>query len=422
MKQYRRIAEQAAIEPDNFDNELYVAADTTITLYDEGEKMIGEAHYDDDQWTNIGDAVLDSLDESDTDIKQLEQAETVYLGLDAPADSIAGMDTSDLDEHIRMIHDGSPFDEQVMDHEYLDGVCNDCGSDMDFLVADPEKEGLDVYMYNCDDCGNTGHYFGGQETEDGSVTVRAEITSTDAVASTAVDIRDNASFTAFDLDQYKEREETERVAVTDPGQLDASITIPEGGTVRIYPVDAPHDVESVREEEIVYEQTKGDLVQTTVGEVLTDAAEEESIVHEYLSQLDDDHSITIDLEAPADKPNGFAQERFNHSKYMDPLETATFVENQSMRRLDGTVESLLTHVLHDYGQEWKGDAALKHMKGGRPPIVPASTEHAVEEQLENPNFGLIIEDQTGGSDIDEPSNDTYTKIIDESTLTFKRQE
>lgn len=420
MQPHQRIYEQAAIEPEHLANDLHVVDETTVMLYDEDDEVIAETSYDEESWTTIGDAVVDSLEDASKDVDALDAAETVYLALEAPADSIAGMDTQGIDEHIRATYDGTPFDQDVMEHEYMDGTCNECGGDADFIVADPEKEDLDVYMYNCDDCGNTGHYFGGQESEDGAVTVRTEITDQDALEGTGVDIRDNASFTAFDLDMYDEQIETERVAVTDPGQLDAPVTVPDGGTVRVYPVDADHDVESVREEEIAYEHESETMTQTTVGELLEDAAMAEPVLASYLEELGNGRSLTVDLEAPADRPNGFAQERFDHSKYMDPLKTATFVENSSMRRLDGTVENLLTHVLHDYGQEWKDETDLKHMKGGRPPIVPSSTEATVKEHLKEPNFGLIVHDQTGGSDIEEPASGTYTKMIDESTVVLNQ--
>lgn len=422
MHEYQQIREQAAIDPESLDNEMYVAAGTEVTLYDEDETVLAATSYDEQQWTTIGDAVLDSLDDEEIDATALDQAETVYLGMEAPGDSIAGIDSSGLDEHIRILEEGSPYSQDAMEHEYLEGVCDDCGSDMDFMVADPEKEDLDVYMYNCDDCGNTGHYFGGQESEDGAVTVQARITSTEAVESTGVDIRDNASFTAFDLDMYEKQLETERVAVTDTGQLDARVLAPEGSTIAVYAVDADHDVESVHDDEIIYETEIDEQTQTTIDAVLTDAMAVSPEVGDYIDQLGDGRSITIDLEAPATAPNGFSQERFEHSKYMDPVETATFVENQSMRRLDGNIEALLTHVLHDYGQEWKDSDTLKHMKGGRPPIVPDSTEKTVKQHLDDPNFGLVIEDQTGGSDIEEPDNGTYTKVIDESVLQFEHQE
>ncbi|MDY6777777.1 MAG: hypothetical protein SVU32_03865, partial [Candidatus Nanohaloarchaea archaeon] len=99
--------------------------------------------------------------------------------------------------------EASEVSQDVMAHEHREGMCNHCGAEMDMVVAQPGEEDLDVYLYECDACGNEGHYFGGEETEDGAVTVWSEFTDRDSLTR-EVDVREGAKLTVYDLGDVPE--------------------------------------------------------------------------------------------------------------------------------------------------------------------------------------------------------------------------
>lgn len=332
--------------------------------------------------------------------------------LDA-ADADTDIDGEGLEDYGRV--DGveySPLSQEVMEHEYREGICNWCGGDMDFLVADPETDDLDIYLYNCDDCGHSGHYFGGQEHEDGGVVIDATITDRDELQSATADLREGAEVIVYDLDEMEDPDRTERAAVTGIDYLDAPVQLSDGVTFRVYPVDGPHDVETVWDDEVVYEKVVERSEATTVGGLLDRIVEDDpSLAHELAAYVaDEDRSLTVELEVPQTVPGGFDERMFDHYKEIGPLEAARIHSHNASRDSDITVEELLKQAVRSK----TGGYDVGTLKGGKHLAVPEDTRDEIWAQLEEPNLGLHIQDMTGGSDVDGIEEGSYAKLVDHS--------
>jgi len=175
-----------------------------------------------------------------------------------------------------------------MEAEYVDTACNHCGHAMETLRTGHADDDLDVYMYDCGDCGNEGVYFGGEDSEDGAVTVWTEFTEREDLTR-EIDIRGGAQIEVYDLG----------AGATGPDQYDDTSTI-----------------------------------------------------------------FSMELE--------------------DGWKT----------RPDGLVNRLLD----------------------RPVPLTEDVRERLEGQMEDPNMGVVIQDPTGGSDVEFDEDDAYLKVVDEAQV------
>lgn len=188
---------------DQVDLEKRMHADegATVAFYGEDdEEPIAHLTYDEDSSTSVREAMVEAVADDAEAAEELreyvEGDEMVRMQMRDDADGATDVDDQHLMEYA--VVEGVLDVPDGMEAEYVDTACNHCGHEMDTLRTGYEDDDLDIYMYDCGDCGNDGVYFGGEDHEDGAVAVWAEFTDREDL-NREIDIRGGSRIEVYEV-------------------------------------------------------------------------------------------------------------------------------------------------------------------------------------------------------------------------------
>lgn len=186
-------------EDSPLDNAVYLSDTAQAYLYTE-EKDGAVATVDgDDSCSTVRQILVDAVREDSGRAEQVRSAlQEEKIGLEIRDEEAASyMEQTGVSSY-REVEGVSILSQEVMEHEYLSANCNHCGEEVEVLKAMPDGDTPDIYQYNCEDCGNSGHYFGGEPVEEGAVQIWTEFHGKDDLYR-EIDLREGAHIAIVDL-------------------------------------------------------------------------------------------------------------------------------------------------------------------------------------------------------------------------------
>jgi len=141
----------------DLEKQMYASEGAMVALYGEDEEdPIAHLTYGEDTETTVREAMVDAVGDDAAAAEELREyiddGEMVRMRMRDDVDGQTDVDDSMLMEYA--VIDGVLEVPDGMEAEYVDTACNHCGHAMETLRTGHADDDLDVYMYDCGDCGN----------------------------------------------------------------------------------------------------------------------------------------------------------------------------------------------------------------------------------------------------------------------------
>ncbi|MDY6770882.1 MAG: hypothetical protein SV186_02895 [Candidatus Nanohaloarchaea archaeon] len=387
----RQVVEAALVDEHSLESAVYLEDGGTIAVYDEDGEELASTSYDVETMTSFREALQGDYD-ADEAVERLD-GEDLYVEVDAPADS-AAVEEHELAAYMEADGIREEISQDVMEHEYDTAMCHQCHNELDVMEADPEREGLKVRMYSCDDCGYHDHEFVEEEiTEDGPVVVSTTITDEDDLRR-FVDVREDAAYKLVDLDELEEVQDRFRVqaGLERESDLDRRVQADDGTEVTVYGIDGKHRTELASRE---FEEQAAVTPREMLVDELQDDPDAFDEVRDYVEDMETGTYAMVEVDGIQDTAVAVDTQGLDEVERQEEEDLATIYEKPNSRPTQVPVEGLLAQLTD------------------RHTMLRDGTRQKVEEHREDPNFELRIHDRSGGSDVEHDEEDEYVKVVEE---------